>query len=303
MRGSTGERRFRRPIVAAVTAAVATLLVAGCGGGGETGDGSARSVVAEETSIQIVSKSTDRTTGGGTARMEMRSAMSLGSSGAPVVLMSGEGTVDFDTGRAVLTLTSQGLVDEMEVRQIDQKTGFVSMPFLELPEGKRWVRIDVEQSPEAGFASGSDAEGTLALIQGLTGEPEEVGRETLHGAETTHYAVDIDVDRLFDIAAENADQLSGQLESLMSTSRQMLPDTLDGNVWIDDEGRIRKFEYVISIEAMGQEAASITTVEYYDFGVEVGVEEPPADEVVAWEEIRDQYEALLGGAVSGDLEF
>lgn len=290
-----GSRPTRRRRLAGIaSASIAALLFAGCGGDNGT----------EETALQIVTASAERTTGGGTARMETRSTMSLGSLGQDMELMSGDGFVDFDTGRATMTMSSQGLPGEMELRQIDAKTGFMTLPFIELPTGKQWIRVDAERQAENPFASaGPDPEGTLEILRGLIGEPEEVGRETLHDADVTHYTVTIELDRLFESAEENAEQLSGQLDSMMELGREMLPDESDGDLWIDDDGRIRKLQYTISMEIMGETMEATTIIEYYDFGVEFEVEEPPADEVVPWEDVQDQYDDMLSGTLTGDLDF
>lgn len=284
-----GSRPTRRRRLAAIaSASVAALLFAGCGGDNGT----------EETALQVVTASADRTTSGGTARMTMRSAMSVGT-GATTELVSGEGTVDFDTGRAAMTLSPQGVDETIELRQIDKESGFFTMPYLDLPDGKHWIRIDADQVSESGLGTVGDPENTLLPIEGLAGEPEQVGRETLHGTETTRYDFEIDIDKLFDVAAEHADRLSPDLESLMNMGRDMLPDTGHGRVWIDDDGRVRKFDFLLEIEAMGQRVTSITSVEWFDFGVAVEVEAPPADQVVPWEDVKDQLTPFRNPGLTG----
>jgi hypothetical protein len=61
------------------------------------------------------------------------------------------------------------------------------------------------------------------------------------------------------------------------------------DVWVDGDGRLRRLEYEMELSDVdGARVAVGVTMELYDFGVEVDVVAPPADETT------DLFE-LLGG--------
>jgi hypothetical protein len=51
-------------------------------------------------------------------------------------------------------------------------------------------------------------------------------------------------------------------------------------VWIDDDGRIVRMDVKQSMRVQGEVVTGKTHIELHDFGVEVDVQAPPADEVL-----------------------
>ena len=96
------------------------------------------------------------------------------------------------------------------------------------------------------------------------GEEVELGRDEVRGAETTHYRVQVEPKRLSTKVGRPLDLAGG-------------PFSVD--VWADDAERVRRLRVV------EDEAAATLTYEFFDFGVDVDVERPSADQIVTPEEL------------------
>jgi hypothetical protein len=169
----------------------------------------------------------------------------------------------------------------------------------ELPEGdpafpgephKPWVKFELPKEL-AGFGGvgpgfgpgpgegGGDPTEALQYLQAAASKVNVVGREQVRGAPTTRYAVTFD-------AAKQAAQLPAELSGVYEESGFAFAKPAD--VWIDQQGRLRKIHYTVTMKApdLGtgaeQTATRVTvesTLELYDFGVEVHVTPPPASQV------------------------
>jgi hypothetical protein len=125
-----------------------------------------------------------------------------------------------------------------------------------------------------------------------SGEVEEVGVEALDGVETTHYRATVDLDRAVQQApAEARDQVQAQIDQIKAAGISELPI----DVWIDGDGLPRKLGYDITVEAEGQEVHTVLEMLFTDYGIEVDVTPPPADQVTDFSELT----ASLGAATTG----
>jgi hypothetical protein len=132
--------------------------------------------------------------------------------------------------------------------------------------------------PGPGEGAGDPTE-ALQYLKAAASKVVRIGQEQVRGAPTTRYAVTFD-------AAKQAAQLPGELSSFYEESDFAFAKPAD--VWIDQQGRLRKIHYAITMNApemgtdAGQTATQVTvesTLELYDFGVEVHVTPPPASQV------------------------
>jgi hypothetical protein len=98
------------------------------------------------------------------------------------------------------------------------------------------------------------------VSDGITDE----GREPVRGVETTHYSATMDLHKLQGEGVEKLIQLSGD-------------DTYEVDVWIDDDQRIRRVEWVQTLPASEVEMTVI--MEYVRFGVPVDIDNPDDDDV------------------------
>jgi hypothetical protein len=168
----------------------------------------------------------------------------------------------------------------------------------ELPEGgpaipgdhKPWIEFELpkELSGFGGLGPGvgpgpgegaADPTEALRYLEAAASKVDLVGQEQVRGVAATRYAVTFD-------AANQAAQLPAQLRGFYEESGFAFARPAD--VWIDQQGRLRKIHYAITMKApdLGtaaeQTAPKVTvdsTLELYDFGVEVQVTPPPASQV------------------------
>jgi hypothetical protein len=150
-----------------------------------------------------------------------------------------------------------------------------------LPEGKRWVSIDLDAlQSQAGGGVGSLIDQTrnsgptqgLEYLQGLSGDVTKVGDDTVAGEHATHYRASIDYAK---VAAELPNTSADVAEKLAKLG------TVPADVWIDDQDRVVKMHFSIDGSALGTGAGSTDlTMVITDFGVPVDVQAPPADETV-----------------------
>lgn len=159
--------------------------------------------------------------------------------------------------------------------------------------GGSWLELDLaEAMVQAGIdvdlaaviqAQSSDPTSALQFLEGAE-TVTEVGQEELRGTETTHYEVVVNLQKTVD-AADPA--VRDDMQTLVDL---YTVETIPMEVWIDDDGRVRKFVQTIDYDTfelpgdidLGPLAGTTSTVsaEYYEFGTPVDVSFPdPADTV------------------------
>lgn len=274
-------------------AAVAALVGAASWAGTQAVDSSGSTV-----SRSVMIRALGATDAADTARFEMQVA--IGAEGVDFAL-DAEGAMALDGTRGSFTM-SIPLVGSLEMRILDQVVYFRFPEALGgvLPTGKSWVRLDLASSlalsPEqrslfdqlqAQSAQQSPAQ-TLDSLRRISGDIEEVGRETLRGADTTHYRFTLDFGELLDeLEAQLGSGLSDVLEGGDAGVAEELIRRLGAvpaDVWIDDADRVVRMDYELDLGAFGDlgvPGASGTmrlTMELFDFGVPVQVEAPLAEE-------------------------
>ena len=173
-----------------------------------------------------------------------------------------------------------------------------------LPAGKRWVvyggddDFDLEALFEQSQQQNADEEGGMSSSVIVFGtpeptvddyldylredsEPEVIAEEDVRGVPTTRYRGEVDVRSRMEASLKTegwkSTNIEAYLEHIEETRR-----TID--VWVDSEGRARRV--VTTDAAMGTDAGWVTTTEYFDFGLEVDIQAPPAAEVLESEELE-----------------
>jgi len=307
---------LERSVRAVLIVLVAAFGLAACGteSGGESGqgeprreEGRAEAVAGSEgaqrppTPVETVRLASRKTAEAQSARVSMFTVASGTPSGAPEELaMKMEGSVDFADDVSEFTMTMP-LFGEMEVRQVGPYI-FQRFPqefaAASLPEGKTWVRVDYDEMMReqygttdpsaAGGTAPADLTGQLEYLRGVSESVEELGPEEVRGVPTERYRAVLDLEKSFEGESPEL------RKSYRELRRQLGSDTLPVEVWIDSAGRVRRYEMAFPVknpEAPGGDLTMKMTAEYYDFGVPVNVEEPPAAEVVDFEEIQAQQYA------------
>lgn len=268
----------RRVCALGVAGVLAGTVLVGCGDDGDSGDDSrgtsASSAGAQEQGTQAVRSAYDKTAAEDTAKVKLR--VQTSAQGASQTA-NGQGTVDLDDGDSVMTLTVQG--QQIEQRVIDQVL-YQKLPKGQTPGGKPWVKIDlgkVAAQQGADDRSMSDPAQSAAYAKAITDKDvTKKGTATIDGVKTTHYRVSVDV----------AELPNG------GTLRKQVGATLPMDVWLDDEGRMRRQQIDMTIKTpqatqrSSTEASSApekvtvrTVMDFTDFGTEVEADKPPAGQV------------------------
>jgi hypothetical protein len=174
------------------------------------------------------------------------------------------------------------LFGKLEIRQIDD-TVYLSFPFFTAFLGAEtdWIAMpaDAESSVTADMGTGATPSDPTSFLESLSkagGQVEDLGVEDVHGFSTHHYRVIVDQDWRDQLSAEELSALEGQ--GPLPTGSFPL------DVWVDDDGLAHR----MSIEMDGGSVAtspdeqfdSLTmTFDFYDFGKQVTIDPPPADQV------------------------
>ena len=186
------------------------------------------------------------------------------------VTFSGEGIYDWSQDRGQTTY-------DVPVGKVLQRLLGPDL-YLALPQQpKAFFKLktsDVAASPVGGTVDPSAQLHLLAAVE----EAEEVGEEEVRGEATTHYRGTYDVAR----AIRGARGLQKPaLSSLLGVAKDL--DEAPYDVFLDDDGLLRRLQQTVEVPASaatgGQELAVTTTLELFDFGIEVKVLAPPAGAV------------------------
>ncbi|MFD8237240.1 hypothetical protein ACFV20_35860 [Streptomyces sp. NPDC059696] len=272
-----GAGNGRRVCAMGVAGVLAGTVLVGCGD--DSGDGardtSAQSSAgAREQGMQAVRSAYDRTAEEDTVKVKLRVRTSAQGASRTA---DGRGVVDLDDGDSVMTLTVQG--QRIEQRVIDQVL-YQKLPKGQAPGGKPWIKIDlgkVAARQGAGDRSMSDPAQSAAYARAITDKGvTEKGKATVNGVRTTHYRVFVDV----------ADLPNGE------TLRKQVGPTLPMDVWLDDEGRMRRQQIDMTVKAPetarrpSSDASPApgkvtvrTVMDFTDFGAGMEADEPPAGQV------------------------
>lgn len=292
MRSSMRSRGMKAGAIA-VASVVGSVVLAGCGNDSEPktqGDGSSASVSKgsrgsdQDQGTSAVRTAYDKTAEAESARMTIK--MTLSAEGKTIT-SDGKGALDLAEGDSVMTITAQG--KSIEQRVVDQVL-YQKAPGQKAPGGKPWIKIDLEKvAAQQGLSNQQigDPAQTAAFAKAITDKDvTKVGTEKIDGADTTHYKVSLDVAKL-----PGGEQMSKQLGP-----------TLPMQVWLDDEGRMRRQQIDMTVKAPASASAKpdnstspkqlkmSTAMEFSDFGTAVNAEAPPAGQVA---DMTD--EALQGG--------
>jgi hypothetical protein len=232
---------------------IVAVSFAGCGG---------TSGSSSSDSIKLVASAADITAGQDTARTSFSDE---GTSGGKPFTMRSEGTIDFRSGDFEETMTSSEPVLSGEVRVVDgvwyQKSEIrtLAVPGSETEYGKPWTKDSGDRGENLAYKPGA----ILDQLRAVT-DAERLGTEDRRGVSTTRYRLTLNP------AKERAMSKSIPTEKL----DQMDP-TIE--VWIDAAGRLRQ------LRIAGTDHGDKATInsEFYDFGVPVHIQAPPADQVLA----------------------
>jgi hypothetical protein len=268
---------MRRVLFGVQLVALAVVL-AGCGG--------------DALSLDPVADAATKTANSGSSRVEFAVAMKF--SGESID-MNGSGAFDYRHSRGSLTyhleLPELGDV-RVDLRMVGTKM-FIRMPAVlgnGLTNGKEWLGLDLGKSLEqAGlgsfdFTRQQDPAQSLRYLRAASTDVREAGSARVKGVETTRYlgrldfrkALAVGLDELGMSAAEQEKARRG-METMLT---QLGSDSLPFEVFVDGDGLLRRMKMDLSMTIAGERLAMAMQMDYFDFGVDVHVQAPPARSVL-----------------------
>jgi hypothetical protein len=272
------EVSFLKRLSVLVMAAGLLLVLGACNGDDPNGGAADGGSSSDGGSPQeVISASASATQEAGSARIASEQVTSVQGQELTTTL---EGTVDLASGDSDSTLELSLPGQETQSSQLITKDSIAyieSGAFPGAPTDTEWISIDFAAvGAQMGInleAFRQNGAGQLAYLSEVT-DIEEVGTETVRDAETTHYRFVTDLAAL----AENGpEELRPSYEQLMQlTGAEEIPT----QVWIDGDDLVRRIVTDFEIDQQGQQVTQQSTIEYFDFGVEVDVQSPPASDTV-----------------------
>jgi hypothetical protein len=301
-----------RRAAASSLAALALLGLAACGGGGSGESASTQPATTAQDAAGVAAAAAEKTRAAGSSKVAFTTTLTLPGQSAPIEI-DGEGAFDYAQQRGTLSLDFGAILDQLGAGALGGEGGttaevvfdggifYMKLPLLGqlLGGDKPWIEFDLAKLSSGGSAGlgqlaqagGNDPSQYLAFLQ-AAGDLREVGTEQVRGVETTHYAGTVALDKVAQAAPADAraelQRVVQQLETRLGTS------SLPVDVWIDGDGLVRKIVQTYDAAASGGGSTRVG-VELYDFGTDVEVTVPPADQVVDVTELT----GLLGGGQNG----
>jgi len=266
------ERQHR--VGGAIAAGVIVCLGAGgCSGGASADDSHASDPVEllRHTADTLVTAGSSRAT----TSMEM-------ATGGTRVTIRGEGVYDYTRRLGRLTVTlPQDPAGTTEHRPITELLApgalFMKNRGAGVPADK-WVRVDTADLSDGNLVTGgaTDPYAAAALLRG-TRTATYVGHTELAGTHVRHYRGTADLA----LAAEGASP--GVRESLAAAAKGFATAEVPFDVYLDDQGRVRKIRHRFSFVNGGQKGtvAVASTTLLYGFGAPVDVRLPASKDIYA----------------------
>lgn len=262
-------------------------------------------------SIEVVTAAATKVEDAGSSAFELMGSSTVAGTSVDI---NAEGAFDYTGGDGEMSITTEvpgfGEVT-LEERVVD---GVVYMDMGDIPGlgavpglAGGWISLDVSEAfgtDGVGNTLGAQPSPTEQLDQlRAAGEVTEVGTEEVRGQETTHYTAVLDFEALLD---EGVDALGETLGAEDMAFFAGLFEDLGGgdmnvDVWINDDGFPVRYSATSSIDVSGQTVASDITMEFFDFGIDVSPEAPPADEVTSFDDAFGGLDIPGLGGSGGDI--
>ena len=268
-----GRRVAGRAVVAGIVAGVCGCA-AGCSAGGVAGeDGRAADPV------QTLHRAADALVAAGTSKA--RTSMEM-ATGGTLVTIRGQGVYDYRRQLGQLkVLLPQDPAGTSEHRPITELLApgalFMKNRGAGVPDDK-WVRVATATLSDGNLVTGgaTDPFAAAEVLRG-TRTATYVGRTEVAGTAVRHYRGTADLTE----AAEDAS--AGGRDALRAAAKGFATARVPFDVYLDDEGRIRKIRHRFSfVNGQRKEPVAVaSTTLLYDFGAPVQVRLPAAADIYA----------------------
>ncbi|WP_093904241.1 hypothetical protein [Streptomyces sp. cf386] len=272
----TERQQHRRRHGAGVAAGVLCVCLAG--------SGCAESGAAAEDSrgrdaMEVVRSAADALVGARSSKA--RTSMEMATGGTRVTIR-GEGVYDFrrQVGQLKVLLPQDpaGATAHRPIMELLAPGAlFMKNRGAGVPADK-WVRVDTRTLSDGNLVTGgaTDPYAAAEVLRGAR-TAKYMGREEVAGTSVRHYRGTADLDT----AARDAS--TGNREALAAAAKGFATDQVPFDVYLDDDGRIRKVRHRFSFvngQPSGAVAVASTTL-LYDFGAPVDVRLPDREDIYA----------------------
>lgn len=261
---------MRRSFVAGV---LVVLTLAACGSGSAGKAATRTSHSSKVSTVALVAGAADAAAAARSAKLSGSMTIAFGGKQLDVPI---DGAIDFANQAASMRVDMSALAGgvmsgAMEIRIVDGSM-YMNMGALLGPRadvvlhGKDWVSVDM-----AAMGAGGGTQNPADLLQSLrgAGDVRLVGHDEIDGTATDHYHAEIDLRQAIAKVPE-------QYRAAAARGMQVLGNTFPVDVWIDADGLPRRFAIDIELPGTGSVKERI---DYSDFGADVSVVAPPADQV------------------------
>jgi hypothetical protein len=207
------------------------------------------------------------TTGSTSSRVSMDMTVEIPDRSRKATI-SMSGAIDETTGTGELNMEVSGgsTTKALQMRLLGSDV------YLRLPGANVWQRFDASELSGQPGVDTSNPTTAIEYLRGVSDSITEQGTETVRGVRTRRLRAEIDL-------AKTAERLGGAARSRVQALSQLGVDTLPIDVWIDDQGHVRREFFTMDVSQGGQRVKVAMTMELFDFGVQVDVQPPPDDRV------------------------
>jgi hypothetical protein len=274
-----------RRLLTLLCLALCAAVLAGCGG--------------DTLSFDPVANAASTTADTQSARVAFTATMDMDGVGG--MSMSGAGIYDGHSHSGALNMrftlpeaaqAQLGGADPSMQMIMDGRHGLVMYmrsPLFRTVAGDKWVKLDMAKLAKkqgidlSSLMNANQADPSQALHMLMaSSDAHPIGYDRVRGVLTTHYTLNIDLVRL---AKENKD-----LAKTFDAVRKLTGvSSYPAEAWIDDQGRVRRMKFDISLNSPTGGAFRMSISEdLYAFGVKTNIRPPASSEVM-------DASALLGG--------
>lgn len=253
---------------------LALALLTGCGGSSEPSgaastEPSASAAPSDSAAVALVKASAGQTQEAGSVKVELTSETAVGDQ---TISFTGQGAFDPAAQRGVFDLDVPAAGGVIQQRIVDG-TIYLALP----QEPGVFYALDLAEVAGTALGGSTDPIAALQSLEAASDDVREVGTETVRDVETTHYT------GTFDVAAA-IEQAQGNTRTVLESTLGALDlDRVPFDVYLDEEGRVRRFAQRLELpgseQTGGQALTSTTSVDVFDFGTQVDVAAPPAEQV------------------------
>lgn len=180
-------------------------------------------------------------------------------------------------------------------------------------DARPWVRLDLddvgEGAGEVAVLTGEAAYSVVAIppslivdlaAGALTGSIETVGTEDLDGVETTHYEVNVSIEKaLEDVRRSRYPEDRRELIERFIELLGVDGDVHAAHVWLDADGGLRRFSVALTQRPVIKvEFALLVTVDITEVGGTYDVTEPTPEQVLSVDSVVRFITTVTGGQVA-----